>query len=249
MYYEDSLEPGPTEKTASAAEGGRPPHVPEKFWDPATGAIRTDSLLRAYLDLEKRMHTMISVPGENSPAEELAAFRRALGVPEGPDGYRIELHHEMLENDADINTRLFEAGFTPSQAQLVYDLAAERVVPMFEEMKREFEEQRGLDRLKEHFGGDARWNETARQITAWGKANLSPEIYAALSASPDGIVAMRRMMGPGEPAMGNGSASADEPMSEADLKRMMADPRYWKKRDPAWINKVQDGFKRLYGDE
>ncbi|MEW5727045.1 MAG: hypothetical protein AB1918_04390 [Pseudomonadota bacterium] len=239
MYYEDSLDPGPE----------MPTDVPAKFRDPATGGIRTDALLRAYLELEKRQNGMVRVPAANSSAEELAAFRRALGVPDSPDGYCIECRHELLTADAEVNRRLHEAGFTPRQAQLVYDLAHERVVPMLDRMREEFAAEQSLNKLKDYFGGDARWGETARQVSAWGKANLSPEVYAALASNAEGIIAMQKMMASGEPAMGRTRGGADEPVTEEGLKKMMADPRYWKKRDPAWIAKVQEGFTRLYGED
>lgn len=242
MYYEDSLDPGPAEAAS------RPGGVPDKFWDPATNQIRTDALLRAYMDLEKRMGAMVRVPGDGSSADDLVAFRRALGVPDDPDGYCIECRHEMLIPDPEINRRLHEAGFTPRQAQLVYDLAHERVVPAIENMRSEFESQRGLDKLKDYFGGESRWNETARQVSAWGKANLPPQIYESLAGNAEGVIAMQKMMGSGEPMMGKAQGGADTPLSESELKKMMADPRYWKKRDSAWIGKVQEGFAKLYGE-
>jgi hypothetical protein len=238
MYYEDSLDPGPEAD----------PRIPEKFRDPATGQLNADSLLSAYLDLERRMGGMVRVPGEASSADELAAFRRALGVPDSPDGYCIECRHDLLTPHPEVNRRLHEAGFTSRQAQLVYDLAHEHVIPVIETMQSEFETRRGLDRLKDYFGGDARWNEAARQVSAWGRANLPPDIYQALAAHPEGIIAMQKMMGAGEPAMGKAPPGAEPPLSEAELKKMMADPRYWKKRDPAWIGKVQEGFAKLYGE-
>lgn len=242
MYYEDSLDPGPDTTD-------RPPQVPEKFWDQASGSIRTEALLRAYLDMEKRHAGMVRVPAPSSSSDELASFRRALGVPDTPDGYCIECRHEMLASDPEVNHRLHQAGFTPQQAQLVYDLAHERVIPMMDQMREEFTAKQGLDKLKDYFGGDGRWGETARQVSTWGKANLSPEVYAALASSPEGIIAMEKMMASGEPAMGRTRGASAEPLSEEQLKKMMADPRYWKKRDPAWIAKVQDGFTRLHGED
>lgn len=242
MHYEDSLEP-------DTADLGRPGHVPEKFWDPRSGAIRTESLLRAYQDLERRMHSMVRVPGGDCSDEEVGAFRRAMGIPDSPDGYAIECRHEMLSSDPEINARLHEAGFTPAQAQLVYDLAHDRVLPAVQRLGEEYETRRHLDRLKDHFGGDARWGETARQVSAWGKANLPQEVYAALSGSPEGVIAMERMMASGEPAMGRVPSVKDEAPDETELKRMMQDPRYWKSRDPAFIDKVSSGFRRLYGEE
>lgn len=239
MYYEDSFEPGP----GDAAVG-----IPEKFRDPQTGRIRTDALLQAYLDLEKRMHRMVEVPGEDSDDEQLAAYRRAMGIPDGPDGYRISHRHEMLSPDPEVNRRLHEAGFTPKQAQLVYDLAHDCVLPMLGDMQQEFDSQRGLDRLRDHFGGDSRWSDTARQVSAWGKSNLPPEVYEALAKSADGVIAMRTMMASGEPGMGRLPAPREEVLDEAELKKMMQDPRYWKKRDPAFIEKVSAGFRRIHGE-
>lgn len=35
-------------------------------------------------------------------------------------------------------------------------------------------------------------------------------------------------------------------LTEADLAKMMKDPRYWRDRDPQWIEKVTRGFQELY---
>ena len=239
MFYEDSQAP-------AEAEAGTA--IPAKFRDPASGGLRADALLRAYLDLEKRMHRMVEIPPDDCTDEQRCAFHRALGVPDSPDGYAIEQRHPMLSPDAEVNRLLHQAGFTPKQAQLVYDLAHQRVIPTLEQMAGEYESQRALERLRDHFGGDAKWSETARQVSAWGQANLPADVYQALAASADGIIAMRAMMNNGEPAMGRQPvARADDP-SEGDLKRMLQDPRYWKKRDPAFIDKVSAGFRRLYGE-
>lgn len=240
MYYEDSLPPE-AEMPASTA-------IPEKFRDPATGALRTDALLRAYQELERRMHRMVEIPGDDCSDEQRCAFHRALGVPESPEQYSIEQRHPMLTPDAEVNRLLHQAGFTPKQAQLVYDLAHQRVIPTLEQMAGEFESQRSLERLRDHFGGEAKWAETARQVQAWGQANLSPELYEALAASADGIIAMRAMMNSGEPSMGRTITPREDEPSEDDLKQMLQDPRYWKKRDPAFIAKVSAGFRRLSGE-
>lgn len=34
---------------------------------------------------------------------------------------------------------------------------------------------------------------------------------------------------------------------EEALREMMRDPRYWRHRDPEWVNKVRDGFRKLIG--
>ena len=46
---------------------------------------------------------------------------------------------------------------------------------------------------------------------------------------------------------GPGQGAADGPPDEAALRRMMQDPRYWRQRDPAFVQQVTEGFRRLYG--
>jgi len=41
-------------------------------------------------------------------------------------------------------------------------------------------------------------------------------------------------------------AGVDTAKSEADLREMMKDKRYWRDRDPAFVRAVTDGCRRLY---
>lgn len=41
-------------------------------------------------------------------------------------------------------------------------------------------------------------------------------------------------------------APARPPLSENQLKELMRDPRYWRDRDPEIIEKVRQGFRRLF---
>lgn len=51
---------------------------------------------------------------------------------------------------------------------------------------------------------------------------------------------------PGEAATRDGAQRRD---TEASLRAMMRDPRYWRDRDPEWIRRVSDGFRRLVDDD
>ena len=229
MYYEDSLEPGPGDRLPEQTESAK---VPPKFVDPATGEVRIEALAKAYQELERRLGSLPPRPV----------------VPSSHEEYCIECRHPMLSNDPELNRRLHQAGFTQEQAQLVYDLAHERVVPAFQHFAEEYESRHHLKRLADHFGGDGKWNETARQLAAWGQSNLPPEVYETLSSSAEGIIAMRHMMSSGEPGLGAVPAMHEDEPTEEDLKKMMQDKRYWKKRDPAFIEKVSAGFRRLHGE-
>jgi hypothetical protein len=39
----------------------------------------------------------------------------------------------------------------------------------------------------------------------------------------------------------------DEEITEKVLREMMRDPRYWKDRDPSFVQRVTDGFRKLVG--
>lgn len=36
-----------------------------------------------------------------------------------------------------------------------------------------------------------------------------------------------------------------QPQSEEDLRAMMRDPRYWQRREPAFVARVTEGFRKL----
>lgn len=233
---------------APKPKGGRPADVPEKFWDEEAGSVRVDALLKSYRELEKKLSRMVTLPGDDADEEERFRFLRALGVPETADAYTIESRHPLVTADADVNARLHKAGFTPAQVQLVYDLAAERLLPLIAEAAQMFEAERELDRLRAHFGGDDRWQRAAKQLSAWGRANLPPAVFEALSATASGVLALQTMMEKGEPTL----ISRGEPegtVTEDELRSMMRDPRYWRKRDPDFVARVSDGFRRLFPGE
>lgn len=220
--------------------------VPEKFRDAKTGDINVEALLKSYLELEKKLSTMIKVPSDEDSSEEMTLFRKALGIPDAPDGYTIEPKHKLLASDDEVNQKLFKEGFTPKQAQLVYDLAAERIIPFIEKLTAEYEADRQRQKLLEHFGGEERWSEISRQIAAWGEKNLPQEIYQTLATTYEGVIAISRMMSANEPSINGRENLSKAAISETEIKNMMKDPRYWRDKDSAYIAKVSDGFKKIY---
>lgn len=184
-----------------------------------------------------------------------AGLRQVAGVPELPDGYLIACDHGLFDPDPEINRRLFEAGYTPPQAQLLYDLAAERMVPLVQrfaaevqaDLQAEMRAEREVERLVSRFGGEERWREVSRQILAWAGNRLPAAVVEGLATTYDGVMALHAMMAGSEPlalsTVGDRAGSAD---GEAELRTLMRDPRYWRERDPAVIARVTQGFQRLY---
>jgi hypothetical protein len=151
-------------QAAPANAKARPGDVPEKFWDAETGALRVDALLKSYRELERRLSQRAAPPADDAGPEDLLRFRQTMGIPEAPEAYSINEPHELCCADAEVNKRLHAAHFSNAQAQLVYDLAAERLVPLIAEAAAQFEADRQRERLSAHFGGEdrfARWRRSS----------------------------------------------------------------------------------------
>ena len=223
-----------TETPEMQPEQKSAPKIPDKFKD-KSGDLNADALIKSYLELEKKMAARAPL----NPADI---------CPEKPEDYEIQIKSDLMKNDPDINKRLFDLGLTRRQAQGVYDLAAEKVIPDIQNLSETFKLDKDLSELNKAFGGEEQFNTVARQISAWGEKNLNPKIFEALSANKDGIMAMYQMMkNSQESPVLSRSENASTPDSEEDLKRLMQNPKYWKYQDPEIVKRVEAGFRRLYG--
>lgn len=200
--------------------------IPEKFKDPETGDLRTTDLVRSYKELEKKLSSQPS-------------------APKTPTEYSIDCSHGLFESDDDVNTRLHEKGFTNEQAQELYNLAAEKMVPMINEVAKDVQADVEVEKLIMHFGGPEQWKEVSRQLLAFGQKNLPEDVLSSLSSTFDGVLALYRMMKSNEPSLKK-DADAQEAIGAEDLQAMMRDPRYWREKDPQFVSKVTEGFKSIY---
>ncbi len=233
---------------AAAAPVPRPPHVPEKFWDAERGEVRVEALLRSYAELERKLGRMVALPEGPEDVEGRRRLLRALGWPERPEDYDIESPHPLIERDPEVDRRLHEAGFTRDQARLVYELAAERLLPAVAEVVAEAAARRERERLEAHFGGRERFEAVARELRDFAARRLDPDTAAALTSSFEGVLALHRMALAEEPELFAGGEGGGLVPDEDQLVEMMRDPRYWRDRDPEFVAQVTEGFRRLYGD-
>lgn len=209
----------------------RPAHVPDKFWDAATGEVRVDAVLKSYAELEKKLGGVTTT------------------IPPSPDAYTIAPKEELLQSNAEVNARLHAAGFSQEQAQVAYDLAAEYLVPMIADVASLFEAENQTERLVRHFGGEPRWREVSRQLDTWAKSNLPAHVFDALKCTADGVLALHQMMVSGEPGLMHDGGQGAGVASDQALKQMMRDPRYWRDQDPTFVEQVRSGFRQLYPDQ
>lgn len=208
--------------------------LPAKFYDEKTGEVKLNELIAAYNDLASRDSNLVEGHLRN--------------IPESYDKYEIQIPNPLLERDDEVLKKFHQCGFTNEQAQLVYDLANERVIPVISDMAVNFESRKQLEKLSRYFGGQERFNEVSRQISAWAKNNVRPEVYDALGSTSEGVIALYKMMSSNEPALGKDRDFGEE-LNEETLRKMMDDPRYWRDRDKNYIAKITRGFEKLYPDK
>lgn len=205
--------------------------IPAKFKNPETGEVRVNELAKSYTELEKK-------------------FSSQPRPPKSADEYCVDCSHGLFEPDAELNQKFHERGFTQDQVQFIYDIAAEKMVPMVMDIAGDFAAERELEKLVTHFGGAEKWKRVAQQLLSYGQKNLPRDVLDTLASSYDGVLALHRMMTGDAPVSVSESLRGDSGNRDTlDLQSMMRDPKYWRDQDPSFIAKVTDGFKRLYGEK
>lgn len=244
----DSLLTHPIDETAqpasTASDPAKPEGVPDKFWDTEKKEIRVNALLASYLALEKKLGQSLPLP--QSEADRLKIWK-SLGVPDRPEDYTVTVANDLFQVDPDLNARLHTKGFTPEQVQEVYDLAAEKMVPLILEMAAEFQADREVERLVAEFGGVEQWQKVSRQLLEYGRRNLPPSVLEGMACSFEGVMALYHLM-KGEASSLKAKSGSAAATNETDLRAMMQNPKYWRDKDPAFIAQVTAGFEKLYSN-
>ncbi len=216
------------------------PQIPEKFLDKETGQIRADALLKSYLALEKKLSQSVD-PNKMEPSQ----MRKLYGVPDSADKYEVKCDHGLFDADPELNALLHEKGFNNEQAQMVYDLAADKLIPMVLDLAQEFEADRQIEKLINHFGGKEQFAETSRQLLAFGKKNFPKEVLDGMTSSFEGVIALHKMM-ESDDTVSFTKVKPGKNLDEKELRAMMKDPKYWRDRDPSLVKKISQGFKDIY---
>lgn len=206
--------------------------LPEQFYD-ENGEIILDKLIQDYLSLVERDRNLVE--------------QSVRTLPNSYEEYDIQINSPLFQRDDEILKKLYDKGFTNEQVQTIYDLADEQITPMIDEMSLGFESQKQKDKLIAHFGSKERFEEVARQISAWAKENVRTEVYEALGSTYEGVISLYKMMSSNEPILGKNSEISGG-ISEEKLREMMKDPKYWRDKDKTYTSQIQKGFEKLYPD-
>ena len=215
-------------------------NIPEKFLN-QDGTLNSESLIKSYTELEKKIGTMISVPNENSDDEAKRKFNRAIGVPERASEYP----KNDLYDDENLREQFLQIGLTKTQVEKIYNIANEYLSPIISELFSVQDESVAINELKNFFGGVDKMNDALRAINVFGERFLPRDAFDALCATPQGIQSVYKMMQSMEPDVKT-DKNETQNLTDSDLRRMMRDPKYWRDNDVEYIRKIENGFKKLY---
>lgn len=215
-------------------------NIPEKFLN-QDGTLNSESLIKSYTELEKKIGTMISVPNENSDEEAKRKFNRAISVPESASEYP----KNELYDDENLREQFLQIGLTKTQVEKIYNIANEYLSPIISELFSVQDESVAINELKNFFGGVDKMNDALRAINTFGERFLPRDAFDALCATPQGIQSVYKMMQSMEPDVKT-DKNETQNLTDSDLRRMMRDPKYWRDNDVEYIRKIENGFKKLY---
>ena len=227
----------PTEErdfvVAEDSQPQRPEWLPEKY---NTG----EDLAKAYKELESKLGTkeedIRSKIIEEIQTEAFSERPESSGDYQLPDIVNEEMavDNELLKWWADHS---YENGFSQEEFNKGIEMYAQAIGG----------QEPDLDAEAAKLGDNA--NDRIQAASMFANKFFPAEAIPAVERmceSHEGILALEAVM----EAMKDGSFTAEtQPsagQSEADLREMMNDPRYYKDRDPHFVKQVTEGFQALY---
>lgn len=218
---------------AEDSQPERPEWLPEKY---NTG----EDLAKAYKELESKLGTkeedIRSKIIEEIQTEAFSERPESAGDYQLPDIVNEEMavDNELLKWWADHS---YENGFSQDEFNKGIEMYAQAIGG----------QEPDLDAEAAKLGDNA--NDRIQAASMFANKFFPAEAIPAVERmceSHEGILALEAVM----EAMKDGSFTAEtQPsagQSEADLREMMNDPRYYKDRDPHFVKQVTEGFQALY---
>jgi hypothetical protein len=236
--------------------------LPADLRDAARNFRLPGDAVKAARDLRQKLSTAITVPGDRATPEEIAAFRKRIGVPDSPEGYEVRgpALPEGIDAtaasaaQADFLRAMHAAGAPPAAVQAALDwywghagkaapadprsaatAAREADAALREAWGHDYDEKLALARRTiADYGGE----EFAVQLERSGLGN-SVSLARALADLGSYRAEDAWFGGPGAGAR-NGSA-------DARLHELMSRPDYW--TNAAAQSEARAISERLYGTE
>lgn len=167
------------------------------FTEQLTGSLKTDARLAQWKEtglsglvndhfklgdehqsLKGKLEGMVRIPGEKSTPEEVAEYRKAIGMPEKADGYKLErpekipegmVLNEVLEKKFKETAHKFD--LTPAQVSGIYKMYSDHEIGMHEGTVKEIagNRQKAVETLKDIWKGDTYKENTEKAVRSFHK--------------------------------------------------------------------------------
>ena len=229
---------GNSSETNDNQDVERPDWLPQKFETP-------EQLAHSYKELEGKFHTR-KEEFRNSVIEEMKGEANK-DVPTSPGDYDINVQvPDGMEWNVDKDDPMLgwfrEKAHDYGLNQKEFDGLINEYVSMDNTKGPDWNVE--AEALGEH--ADRR----LERVDTWASTNLSEEAYskfANIRADAATVKLFEELMElNGQPKFNmTSNTSFQETLNKDDLKAMQADPKYWRDKDPAFINKVQQGFAQM----
>lgn len=213
----------------------RPEWLPEKFKTP-------EDLAKSYNELSQKLGTK-DEDLRNAIIEEIQKEAFA-DRPDSAGDYQMP---ESIDQDSAVDNELlqwwanhsFENGFSQSEFEQGIEMYAKAIQGS----------QPDLEAEASKLGDNA--NARIEAASAFANKFFPEESLPAIERmceSHEGIIALEAIQEALKDGNFSSGAESTSATSEAQLRQMMQDPRYWNSanRDPNFIKQVEDGFKQLY---
>ena len=219
---------------------GRPDWIAEKFWNADLKEPRTEILGKAYNELEGKLREKDDVVRESIRAEMIAS---------APDEYKVNLSKDLKIPDnvnLDLNAEdpyvkwFFGFAKENGMSQETVDKAINDYVGI--ELGNMPDVAKEIEKLGDH-GQDR-----LLRVYNWMEAKLSEDQFKAMNpmlstaVEIEALEALMKVSGPADFASDGGGKG----LTLAELRKMQNDPRAWQDKEPVWLQKIEDGYKRLY---
>lgn len=213
----------------------RPEWLPEKFNTP-------EDLASSYSQLESKLGT-----SQDEMRQQLIEEFEQTAIEGRPNTAGDYLVPEGLDDNLVNDNELFQWWANHAFENAYSQEEFEQGINMYAQALDA--NQPDLDAEKAALGENA--DARIEAVDLWSQ-KFFPEEYQdailGLGASAKGIEALEFLMSQMSASSMAGNTGAIQPLNEGDLQSMMKDERYWNpvKRDNAYVQKVQEGFSKLY---
>lgn len=243
--------PAVQQETSSTASPDFRAQLPEQYRELYPEFKKPEDFVKGYDELVRKLGSSISLPKDDSPAEEWEKVYSKLGRPESPDKYEFEIKdEEIIHKDffEGFKKTAHENGFTQKQAKQMLDWYNGEVqkIQSVQQQEAEAEYAKAEAQLKVKWGRD--YESKLEEVRGFAKKVAGDEGFAKLEKygnDPDFVsllATIKERFVKEDRMVAQAATSSGTLDLKAEARQLMSEPDY--SRNEAKQAKVRDLFQR-----